>query len=143
MNPINILLVEDNPGDVLLMRSALKKARVANNVINAVNADDALDVLYRRNGHEEDSPIDIALFDINLPGMSGIDLLQKVKTDPELKHVPVIMLTSSDAPDDIRNSYQEHANCYLTKPVDVTELMELVRTLDSFWFSIVKLPKHA
>ncbi len=89
------------------------------------------------------SPIDIALFDINLPGMSGIDLLQKVKTDPELKHVPVIMLTSSDAPDDIRNSYQEHANCYLTKPVDVTELMELVRTLDSFWFSIVKLPKHA
>jgi two-component system response regulator len=143
MNPINILLVEDNPGDVLLMRSALKKARVANQVINAVNADDALDVLYRRNGHEDTSPIDIALFDINLPGMSGIDLLQKVKTDPELKHVPVIMLTSSDAPDDIRNSYQEHANCYLTKPVDVTELMELVRTLDSFWFSIVKLPKHA
>jgi two-component system response regulator len=125
------------------MRSALKKARVANQVINAVNADEALDVLYRRNGHEEDNPIDIALFDINLPGMSGIDLLQKVKSDPELKHVPVIMLTSSDAPDDIRNSYQEHANCYLTKPVDVTELMELVRTLDSFWFSIVKLPKHA
>jgi two-component system, chemotaxis family, response regulator Rcp1 len=142
MEPINILLVEDNPGDVLLMRSALKKARVANQVISAVNAEEALDVLYQRNGHEDAPLIDIALFDICLPGMSGIDLLHKVKSCAELKHVPVIMLTSSDAPDDIRNSYQEHANCYLTKPVDVSELMEMVRSLESFWFSIVRLPKH-
>ncbi len=142
MDPINILLVEDNPGDVLLMRSALKKARVVNEMVSAADAEEALDVLYRRNGYEDEKPIDIALFDINLPGMSGIELLHTVKSDPKLKHVPVIMLTSSDAPDDIRNSYEEHANCYVTKPVDVSDLMELVQTLDSFWFSIVKLPKH-
>jgi CheY-like chemotaxis protein len=143
MDPINILLVEDNPGDALLMRTALKKARVANQLVTAVNADEALDVLHQQGAFEDAPVIDIALFDINLPGMSGIELLHVVKNDEDLKHIPVIMLTSSDAPQDIQDSYKKHANCYLTKPVNVTELMELVQQLDSFWLSIVKLPNHA
>lgn len=142
MTPITILLVEDNPGDVLLLKTALKNARVANRMTVAINADEALDVLHRRNGHENDDPIDIALFDINLPGVSGIELLRQVKEDDDLKQMPVIMLTSSDEPDDIRSSYEAHANCYLTKPVEVTKLMEMAQTLGDFWFSIVRLPAH-
>ena len=132
MPPISILLVEDNPGDALLIKAGLKRARIANDVTVAINANDALDVFHRRNGKENAAKVDLALLDINLPGMNGIELLQVVKMDPDLKQTPIIMLTSSDAPRDVQQAYQQHANAYINKPVDFDELIKLISTLIYF-----------
>ena len=143
MSPKSLLLVEDNPGDVVLMRAALKRAGVDHQLLVAQDAYEALDILYRRNGKEQAPAVDIGIFDINLPGMTGIDLLEKVKSDPDLKATPVIMLTSSDLPMDIQNSYERHANCYLTKPADMEGLVHMVRAIEEFWISLVHMPNHA
>ena len=140
MQPISILLVEDNPGDVALLRSALRKSAIPTNLVVAGDGAEALDVFYRRHGHENDPAIDMALFDINLPGMSGLELLAQVKADADLCSTPVVMLTSSSAPGDIEQAYQHHANSYVTKPTGVAELTSLVEALESFWFSLARLP---
>lgn len=142
MQPIAILLVEDNPGDVMLMRAALGKARVTNELAVATDGNEALDILRRRNSHGHERKIDLGLFDINLPGMSGIELLHQVKSDPELKTTPVIMLSSSEAPKDIQDSYQEHANGYLTKPADMMGLNAIVRAIEDFWLTLARLPSR-
>jgi len=143
MRPISILLVEDNPGDVVLMRAALRHAQVAHELWVAGDGIEALDILYRRNGKEQAPSVDLALLDINLPGMSGLELLEKIKNDANLKVTPVIMLTSSNAPKDIQQSYEHHANCYLTKPSDMRELTKTVRAIDHFWLSLAHLPNNA
>ena len=141
MQQIHILLVDDNEGDILLTREALDDARIVNKISIAYDGVDALRFL-RKNASGPDTP-DLILLDINLPRMDGTELLSIIKADPELKRIPVIMLTTSSSEKDILASYDNYANCYITKPVDLDRFMDVVRTIEDFWISIVKLPKTA
>ena len=142
MHEVSILLVEDNYGDALLMKAIMRKAKVANELVVATNAEMALDVLYRRNGYEEQQPIDVAFLDINLPGMNGIELLHAVKSDSDRASIPVVMLRSSDGPKDIQEAYEQEACGYLNKPVEIDELLALFQKLDEFWVTLVRQPNH-
>ena len=136
---VHILLVDDNEGDILLTREALGDARIINKVSVAYDGMEAIRFLKKPAAYE-DVP-DLILLDINLPKMNGTEVLELIKNDPELKRIPVIMLTTSSAEKDILASYDNHANCYITKPVDLDRFMDVVRTIEDFWISIVKLPK--
>jgi CheY-like chemotaxis protein len=138
MQQIHILLVDDNEGDILLTKEALDDARIINRISIAYDGVEALRFLRKQT--EGDMP-DLILLDINLPKMNGTELLGIIKTDPDLKRIPVIMLTTSSAEKDILASYNNYANCYITKPVDLDRFMDVVRTIEDFWISIVKLPK--
>jgi chemotaxis family two-component system response regulator Rcp1 len=143
MQQIHILLVDDNEGDILLTREALGEARIINKISIAYDGMQAIDLLKKATGAGGDMP-DLILLDINLPKMNGTEVLSIIKTDPELKRIPVIMLTTSSSEKDILASYDNYANCYITKPVDLDRFMDVVRTIEDFWISIVKLPKtHA
>jgi CheY-like chemotaxis protein len=143
MQEIHILLVDDNDGDILLTREALEEARIVNRISVASDGVQALCFLKKEHPFKhEDSP-DLILLDINLPRMDGTELLGIIKRDPELRRIPVIMLTTSSSERDILTSYDNHANCYITKPVDLERFMDVVRTIEDFWISIVKLPKTA
>lgn len=139
MQKIHILLVDDNEGDILLTREALDDARIINKISIAYDGLEAIRFLKEDPGGA-DTP-DLILLDINLPKMNGTEVLSIIKNDPELKRIPVIMLTTSSAERDILASYDNHANCYITKPVDLNRFMDVVRTIEDFWISIVKLPK--
>jgi two-component system, chemotaxis family, response regulator Rcp1 len=139
MQQIHILLVDDNEGDILLTKEALDDARIINKISIAKDGLEALHFLRQQTG-ATDMP-DLILLDINLPRMDGTELLGIIKTDPDLKRIPVIMLTTSSAEKDILASYNNYANCYITKPVDLDRFMDVVRTIEDFWISIVKLPK--
>ena len=139
MHQIHILLVDDNEGDILLTREALDDARIVNKISIAYDGLEAIDFLREREGGA-DVP-DLILLDINLPRMNGTEVLEIIKNDPGLKRIPVIMLTTSSAEKDILASYNNHANCYITKPVDLDRFIDVVRTIEDFWISIVKLPK--
>jgi chemotaxis family two-component system response regulator Rcp1 len=139
MQQIHILLVDDNEGDILLTKEALEDARIINKISIAYDGLEALRFL-RKPTARADMP-DLILLDINLPRMDGTELLGIIKADPELKRIPVIMLTTSSAEKDILTSYDNYANCYITKPVDLDRFMDVVRTIEDFWISIVKLPK--
>jgi CheY-like chemotaxis protein len=137
---IEILLVEDNPGDVRLTREALKEGRVLNNLHVASDGVVALEYL-RREGKYASAPIpDLVLLDLNLPRMDGREVLAVIKNDPALRRIPVVILTTSRAEEDILNTYDLHANCYITKPVDLDQFMTVVKSIEDFWFNIVKLP---
>jgi CheY-like chemotaxis protein len=143
MQQIHILLVDDNEGDILLTREALEEARIINRISIAYDGMQAIDLLKKAARGGGDMP-DLILLDINLPKMNGTEVLSMIKTDPELKRIPVIMLTTSSSEKDILASYENYANCYITKPVDLDRFMDVVRTIEDFWISIVKLPKtHA
>jgi chemotaxis family two-component system response regulator Rcp1 len=135
-----ILLVEDSPGDVRLTRLALEEAKVANHLHVAGDGVEAMDYLHRRGAHGGAARPDLILLDLNLPRMDGREVLAEIKQDPDLKRIPVIVLTTSDAERDILKSYDLHANCYLVKPVDVNSFFEQIRSLEGFWLSIVRLP---
>ena len=138
--PVEILLVEDNAGDVRLTLEALKEGKVRNNVHVAVDGVEAIAFL-RRTGHYAEVPRpDLILLDLNLPKKDGREVLADVKTDPSLKRIPVVVLTTSEAEQDILKSYNLHANCYITKPVDLEKFLGVVRSLEDFWLTIVKLP---
>ena len=139
MQQIHILLVDDNEGDILLTKEALDDAQFINKISIAYDGVEALRFLKQHAG-DKDRP-DLILLDINLPKMDGTELLGIIKTDPDLKRIPVIMLTTSSAEKDILTSYNNYANCYITKPVDLERFMDVVRTIEDFWISIVKLPK--
>ena len=139
MQQIHILVVDDNEGDILLTREALDDAQFINKVSIANDGVEALRFLKKQAG-SGDMP-DLILLDINLPKMDGTELLGIIKADPELRRIPVIMLTTSSAEKDILASYDNYANCYITKPVDLDRFMDVVRTIEDFWISIVKLPK--
>jgi chemotaxis family two-component system response regulator Rcp1 len=141
MQQIHILLVDDNEGDILLTREALDDARIVNKISIAYDGLEAIRFLKKHPGGAN-TP-DLILLDINLPKMNGTEVLAIIKNDPELKRIPVIMLTTSSAEKDILASYDNHANCYITKPVDLDRFMAVVRTIEDFWISIVKLPKTA
>ena len=139
-SPIEILLVEDNPGDVRLTQEALRDSKVANNLHTVGDGVEALRFL-RREGEYADSPRpDLMLLDLNLPRLGGREVLEQVKEDPDLRRIPVVVLTTSEAEDDVVRSYELHANAYVRKPVDFDQFTEVVRLIEDFWFTVVKLP---
>ncbi|MCA9971271.1 MAG: response regulator [Anaerolineales bacterium] len=135
-----ILLVEDNPGDVRLTQEALKEGKVLNELHVAKDGVEALDFLFRRGAHADAPRPDVILLDLNLPKMNGHEVLAEIKADPRLKPIPVVILTTSSAEDDIVRTYNLHANCYITKPVDLEQFITVVQSVEDFWFTIVKLP---
>jgi CheY-like chemotaxis protein len=141
-DPIQVLLVEDDPGDVLMTREAFEDEKVRNELHVVGNGVDALAFL-RREGDYADAPTpDLVLLDLNLPRMDGREVLAEVKADPELRRIPVVVLTTSEAEEDIDRSYSLHANAYVTKPVDFDRFTAVVRQIDDFFVSVVKLPPH-
>jgi len=143
MQEIHILLVDDNEGDILLTKEALEEARIVNRISVAYDGVQALSFLKKDPPFIHEESPDLILLDINLPRMDGTELLSIIKRDPDLRRIPVIMLTTSSSERDILTSYDNHANCYITKPVDLERFMDVVRTIEDFWISIVKLPKIA
>ena len=135
-----ILLVEDNEGDIELTREAFEDAIFRNNLHIAEDGDIALDYLFKRNGYEGAVTPDIILLDLNLPSTDGKEVLEIVKTDPLLRRIPVIVLTSSEADKDVIESYDLHANCYIVKPVSASKFMKVVKDVERFWGDIVCLP---
>ncbi|MDS0473837.1 response regulator [Natrinema sp. 1APR25-10V2] len=138
--PAQILLVEDNPGDVRLTKEAFKQGRIENDLHVVSDGIEALDFLTQRGDYADAPRPDLILLDLNLPGKDGEDVLEELKDDPALRSIPVIVLTSSRAEEDVVKSYELHANAYLTKPVDPDEFIETVRAFEKFWFSVVRLP---
>ena len=138
--PIDILLVEDNPGDVLLTKKALAQSRVLNTLHVAADGDAALAFLRRQGKYAESARPGLILLDINLPGMSGLEVLREIKTDDDLRRLPVIMLTTSRAEADIVTAYSEYASCYISKPIEMQDFFNVIKTMEDFWLTIVELP---
>ena len=139
---VEILPVEDNPGDVRLTKEAMKEGKIRNNLSVASDGVEAMAFL-RREGKYADAPRpDVVLLDLNLPKKDGRSVLKEIKEDPNLRRIPVVILTSSKADEDVLNSYDLHANCYITKPGDLEQFIEVVKSVEDFWLQIVKLPKE-
>jgi len=137
--PIEILLVEDNPGDVRLTREALKDAKVHNTLHVAMDGVEALAFLRKQGKHAAAPLPDLILLDLNLPKKNGREVLEDIKNDDALRHIPVVILTTSQAERDIAESYRLHANAYVTKPVDLEQFLTVVKSIEQFWLEIVKL----
>ena len=142
LKPIEILLVEDNPGDVRLTQEAFKEGKIKNNLYITKDGVEAIEFL-RHEGEYSDSPRpDLILLDLNMPRKSGKEVLEEVKADDDLKRIPVVILTTSEAEQDILRSYDLHANCFITKPVDMNQFIEVVKCIENFWFTVVRLPNR-
>jgi CheY-like chemotaxis protein len=141
-DPIEILLVEDNPGDVRLTREVLKEGRIHNTLNVVSDGVEALRFLRREGEHANAAPQDLILLDLNLPKLDGREVLAVIKADPALQRIPVVVLTTSAAEIDIVGAYDLHANCYITKPVDLDQFVNVVRSIEDFWLAIVRLPTH-
>jgi len=139
-NTANILLVEDNPGDVLLTKKAFEHMRIKNTLHVTSDGDDALNFLFHRGKYQDAPKPDLILLDLNMPGKDGIEVLKEIKSDDNIKRIPVVIMTSSKAEQDIVKSYNLHANSYIVKPMDQTQFIDIVNAIESFWFYIVKLP---
>jgi chemotaxis family two-component system response regulator Rcp1 len=142
MKTIEILLVEDNPGDIILTIDALKEGKVLNNVNVVKDGEQALEYLRKQGNYSSSSIPDIILLDLNLPKKSGLQVLQEIKNDKDLKKIPVVILTSSAADEDVINAYDNYVNCYIRKPVDLNSFMEVINKIEDFWLSFVKLPNQ-
>ena len=138
---VEILLVEDSPGDVRLTQEALREAKVLNNLSVVGDGAAAMKFLRREGEYAEAVRPDLVLLDLNLPKKDGREVLAEIKGDESLRRIPVVMLTTSNAEQDILKSYDLHANCFITKPVDMDQFVGLVRGIEEFWFSIVELPQ--
>jgi chemotaxis family two-component system response regulator Rcp1 len=141
--PVEILLVEDNPGDVRLTREALKDGKVRNNMYVAVDGVDAMDFLHNRGRHTGVPTPDLILLDLNLPKKDGREVLAELKSDKRTMHIPVVVLTTSEAEQDIIKTYESHGNCYISKPVDLSKFILVVKSIEDFWLTVVRLPKAA
>lgn len=137
---INILLVEDNAGDIRLTMEALKEGKVHNQLMVARDGLEALDILYRRGNYVDAIRPDLILLDLNLPKMDGREVLSEIKKDDDLRRIPVVILTTSKSEDDVTQTYDLHANCFITKPVDLDQFIRVVGTIKDFWLTVVKLP---
>ena len=140
--PIEILLVEDNPADVRLTEEALREGKVKNRLAVARDGLEALEFLRRQGKFANATRPDLILLDLNLPRKDGREVLAEIKNDDDLKLIPVVVLTTSSAEQDILKSYKLHANCYITKPVDLEQFVSVVRSIDDFWLTVVRLPKE-
>ncbi|MDD5224141.1 MAG: response regulator [bacterium] len=139
-NDTKILLIEDNPGDVRLTIEVLKEAKILNKLSVAKDGVEAMDFLHKNGVFKDAPPPDLILLDLNLPRKDGREVLAEIKSDPDLKRIPVVVLTTSRDEQDIWKSYNLHANCYITKPVDLTQFIAMIEAVENFWVSIVKLP---
>jgi CheY-like chemotaxis protein len=142
LHPIHILLVEDNPGDVCLTSEAFRDFKVANDLHVVMDGAEALDFLYRRGEHADAVRPDLVLLDLNLPKVDGREVLAEIKQDPQLRRVPVVVLTTSRNEADVLRSYDLHANAYVTKPIDLDQFIDVVRRIEDFWLTLVKLPEE-
>jgi len=140
--PIDILLVEDNAGDVRLTKEVLLDSKVPDNLIVASNGEEALACLRKQGKFAGTVRPDLILLDLNLPVKDGREVLAQIKADPDLRSIPVVILTTSKAEEDILKTYDLHANCYVTKPVNLDQFVKVVKSLEDFWLAIVKLPTH-
>ncbi len=140
MNPVNLLLIEDNPGDIKLIQETLKENRFLTELTVITDGEEALNFLKRRGEYEFEPHPDLILLDLNLPKLNGQEILAEIKKDEELKRIPVIVLTSSTEENDIYKSYNLNANCYISKPVDLDNFIKVIRSIENFWLTIVKLP---
>jgi len=138
--PIEILLVEDNPAEVRLTVEGLKEARIANKLSAVNDGQSAIEYLRRRGEYASAPRPDLILLDLNLPGIDGRTVLRTIKEDPELKVIPVVIITSSEAETDIIKSYEDHANCFISKPIDFEGFTRVIRSIEHFWFTVVRLP---
>ena len=139
---IDILLVEDNEGDVRLTQEVLKDSKVRNKLTVATNGEEALQCLRKQGKFKDCVRPDLILLDLNLPVKDGREVLAQIKVDDNLKRIPVVILTTSKAEEDILRTYNLHANCYVNKPVDLDQFVKVVQSLEDFWLAIVKLPNH-
>ena len=137
---IDVLLIEDDPGDELITREAFEHNKIANNLHVAHDGQEGLDYLFRRGAFVDAVRPDLILLDLNLPKYNGVQVLEAIKSDPELCHIPVVVLTTSSAEEDILRSYKLHANAFVTKPVDLDQFMSAVRQIDQFFVQVVRLP---
>jgi CheY-like chemotaxis protein len=140
VRPVEILLVEDNPGDVRLTQEALIDAKVRNNLHVAADGVEAMAFLRREGEHDKAPRPDLILLDLNLPEKNGLEVLAEIKADEKLRSIPVVVLTTSQAEKDVLKAYNLNANCYVTKPLDLDQFVEVVKSIKSFWLSIVQLP---
>jgi two-component system, chemotaxis family, response regulator Rcp1 len=140
VRPIEILLIEDSPSDADLAREALGQGKILNNLHFVEDGVEAIDFLRRRGLYVAAPRPDLILLDLNLPKKSGVEVLEEIKTDTNLKLIPVVILTTSAAQEDILKSYSLHANCYITKPVDFVQFTRVVKLIEEFWLAVVKLP---
>lgn len=137
---IEILLIEDNPGDARLITEVLDEGKLKNKLHIVYDGEEATDFLFKKNNYINASRPDLIILDLNLPKKNGRELLKEIKTNDELKSIPVIILTTSKAEEDILKSYNLHANCYLIKPLNLNDFFEVVKSIENFWLTIVKLP---
>lgn len=140
--PVEILLVEDNPGDVRLTREALKEGKVRNNLNVVQDGAMAVDYLFKRGPYVNAVRPDLILLDLNLPKKDGREVLSEIKADASLKHIPVVVLTTSKADEDIIKAYDLNVNCYISKPIDLSQFLNVVKAIEDFWLTIVMLPKR-
>lgn len=140
--PIEILLVEDDPGDTLIATEALEHSKVINNLHTVTNGEEAIAFLRRTGDFADAVRPDLVLLDLNLPRVDGREVLADIKDDPELRRIPVVVLTTSAAEEDVLRSYDLHANAYVTKPVDFARFVDVVRQIDDFYFTVVRLPNN-
>jgi CheY-like chemotaxis protein len=137
---VDILLVEDNPGDVRLTKEALKEAKIHNMLHVVADGVEAMDFLRKTGGYSDVPVPDLIMLDLNLPRKDGREVLAEIKGDGELRRIPVVVLTTSSAEEDILKAYDLHANCFITKPVDFIQFTMVIKSIEDFWFTIVKLP---
>jgi chemotaxis family two-component system response regulator Rcp1 len=141
IEPLEILLVEDNPGDVRLTREVMKDGKVLNHLSVVMDGVEAMAYLRGEGRYAGATRPDLVLLDLNLPKKNGREVLKEIKEDPDLKRIPVVVLTISKDEQDILKSYDLHANCYITKPVDLHQFIEVVKAVEDFWLTVVKLPR--
>jgi len=142
IKPIEILLVEDNPGDIRLTQEALKDAKIINNVNLAKDGVEAISFLRREGKYAGVVRPDLILLDLNLPKKNGLEVLEEIKSDLDLKRIPVVILSVSKLEEDIIKTYNNYANCYIIKPVDLNQFLEVIKSIEDFWLTIVKLPPN-
>lgn len=142
INPVEILLVEDNPADVRLTKEALKEEKLYSNLHVASDGVEAMAFLHKEGKYSKAVRPDLILLDLNLPKKDGREVLNEIKTDDKLKAIPVVVLTVSKSEEDILKSYNLHANCYITKPVDISQFVKIAKSIQDFWLTIVKLPPN-
>ena len=140
VNPIDILVVEDNPGDARLIKEVLNEQKIFNSLFIVTDGVEAMNFLLNKGKYQDSPRPDLIILDLNLPKKDGREVLADIKADDNLKRIPVVIMTISQAEADILKSYNLHANCYITKPIDLDQFVKVIKSIEDFWFSIVKLP---